>query len=66
MNRSIHKIIDEQIKRWELSKTSPSLQVLPTNLITISRESGSRGLEVAERLAAQTGFDLFHHEILEA
>lgn len=66
MNRSIHKIIDEQIKRWEMGKINPPLQIKPINVITISRESGSRGQEVAEKLANKTGFDLFHHEILEA
>ncbi len=66
MNRSIHKIIDEQIKRWEMGKINPPLQINPINVITISRESGSRGQEVAEKLAAKTEFDLFHHEILEA
>ena len=66
MNRSIHKIIDEQIKRWELGKKKPPPQVKLTNVITISREYGSQGQKVAERLAEKIGFDLFHHEILEA
>lgn len=66
MNRSIHKIIDEQIKRWEMGKINPPSQIQPINVITISRESGSRGQEVAEKLAQKIGFDLFHHEILEA
>ncbi len=65
MNRSINKIIDEQIKRWEMGKINIPLQIKPTNVITLSRESGSRGQEVAEKLAAKIGFDLFHHEILE-
>ncbi|RLB88904.1 MAG: cytidylate kinase-like family protein, partial [Deltaproteobacteria bacterium] len=66
MNRSIHKIIDEQIKRWELGKLQTTPLAQTTNVITISRESGSRGKEVAQKLAEQTGFDLFHHEVLEA
>jgi cytidylate kinase len=66
MNRSIHKIIDEQIKRWELSKLTTAPLVQTTTVVTISREYGSRGHEVAQKLADQTGFDLFHHEILEA
>jgi cytidylate kinase len=66
MNRPIHKIIDEQVKRWELGKIKTAPLVETTNVITISRESGSRGQQVAERLSEQIGFDLFHHEILEA
>lgn len=66
MSRSIHQIIDEQIKRWELSKKNPPPLVQACQVITISRESGSQGQTVAEKLARATGFDLFHHEILEA
>ncbi|THB73146.1 MAG: cytidylate kinase-like family protein [Desulfobacteraceae bacterium] len=66
MNRPVHKIIDEQIKRWEMGKLETAAEVEQINLVTISRESGSRGQEVAEKLAKDTGFDLFHHEILEA
>lgn len=66
MTRSIHKIIDEQIKRWESGQNRPKPMAESINLITISRECGSRGQEVAEKLAEKTGFDLFHREILEA
>jgi len=66
MNRSIHKIIDEQMKRWEMSKINPPKEVRKIKTITISRECGSRGQEVAEKLSAAMGFDLFHNEILEA
>ncbi len=66
MNRSIHKIIDEQMKRWEMSKINPPKEVRIIQTITISRECGSRGQEVAEKLSAAMGFDLFHNEILEA
>lgn len=66
MNRSIHKIIDDQMKRWEMSKTTRMpASVSACSVITISRECGSRGQEVAEKLAASMGYDLFHHEILE-
>ncbi|MCP4764528.1 MAG: cytidylate kinase-like family protein, partial [archaeon] len=36
------------------------------NIITISRESGSNRYEVAKKLCLETGFDLFHNEIVEA
>ena len=66
MNRPMHKIIEEQINRWELGKIKTDPVVEHVNVITISREAGSRGREVAEKLAQNTGFDLFHHEILES
>ncbi len=66
MNRPMHKIIDEQIRRWELGRMKTDPVVEHVNVITISREAGSRGREVAEKLAQNTGFDLFHNEILES
>jgi cytidylate kinase len=66
MSKSIHKLIDEQIKRWELEKKEEKSIQEVINVITISRESGSQGFEVAKKLALKTGFDLFHNEILEA
>lgn len=66
MNRSIHKIIDEQIKRWEMQKKQGTSPADTCNVITISRERGSHGLQVAEALAKALGYDLFHHEILES
>ena len=66
MSKSIHKMIDEQIKRWELGKKEDKPIQKTINIITISRESGSQGYEVAKKLCLETGFSLFHNEILEA
>jgi len=66
MTKSIHKIIDEHIKRWEMEKEEDKPVQETVNVITISRESGSRGYEVAKKLCRETGFDLFHHEIVDA
>jgi len=66
MSKSIHKIIDEQIKRWEMGKKEEKPIQETINVISISRESGSQGHEVAKKLCKETGFDLFHNEILEA
>jgi len=66
MTRSIHKIIDEQMKRWEMSKINSPKEVKKLQTITISRECGSQGQEVAEKLSTALGFDFFHNEILEA
>ncbi|MCP4672109.1 MAG: cytidylate kinase-like family protein [Desulfobacula sp.] len=66
MAKSIHQIIDKQIKRWELEKIEDKPIQEQINIITISRESGSNGYEVAKKLCLETGFDLFHNEIVEA
>ncbi|MCF6247371.1 MAG: cytidylate kinase-like family protein [Desulfobacula sp.] len=66
MSKSIHKLIDEQIKRWEMgSKKQVPIQE-KIEIITISRESGSNGYKLAKQLCLKTGFDLFHHEIVDA
>ena len=50
MSKSIHRLIDEQIKRWEMgSKEEVPIQE-KVQVITISRESGSQGFEVAKAL----------------
>ncbi len=66
MSKSIHKLIDEQIKRWEMGSKKEAPIQERIEVITISRESGSNGYELAKQLCLQTGFDLFHHEIVEA
>jgi len=66
MSKSIHKLIDEQVKRWEMEKKEDKPIQEAINTITISRESGSQGYEVAKQLSRDTGFDLFHHEIVDA
>lgn len=66
MSKSINKLIDEQVKRWELEmKKAPPIQE-KINVITISREAGSNGMDVARLLSEKSGFDLFHHEIVDA
>ncbi len=66
MSKPIHKLIDEQVKRWEMEKKEEKPIQEAINTITISRESGSQGYAVANQLCRETGFDLFHHEIVDA
>ncbi|RLC06349.1 MAG: cytidylate kinase-like family protein [Deltaproteobacteria bacterium] len=66
MSKSIHQIINEQVKRWEMEKKEDRSIPESVNIVTISRESGSRGYEVAKQFCRETGFDLFHNKILEA
>lgn len=66
MSKSIHKLIDEQIKRWELERQQEAPIQETIDVITISRESGSQGYLLAKQLSEQTGFTLFHDEIVDA
>jgi cytidylate kinase len=62
-NRSLQQIVEEQVQRWHLmKKTAPLKQTAPT--VTVSREPGSGGRVIAEALAAELGFDIFHQEMI--
>jgi cytidylate kinase len=62
--RSIEKIIEEQVYRWQLMRTEKKVEkkVLPT--ITLSREPGSGGRIVAQKLATKLNVEVFHQEVL--
>ena len=62
--RSIQKIIEDQFKKWladqpQKGDKSPNMPVL-----TISREPGSGGSLVAQKVAKDLGLDLFHQEVV--
>lgn len=69
---SIETIIDRQIRRWELQKSleeshhgvARSLH-LPKPLITVSRQRGSRGTIIAERIAYRFNYTLLHKDIID-
>ena len=62
--RSIQKIIDEQVKRWEMMRVEKREEaVIP--VVTVSREPGSGGRIVAKGIAERLGLDLFHREIIQ-
>ncbi len=73
MTTGIHQIIDRQIKRWELealergrgSGERPVRAVPLRPWVTISRSIGSGGGEIARRLAAQLGYQIFDREIVD-
>jgi cytidylate kinase len=67
--KPIEMIVDQQIKRWELEKKRPdevkAISPRPGMIITISRQRGSGGSIVANRLAELTGFTLINREIID-
>ncbi len=62
--RSINQIVEEQVNRWRLLKTAEKPEASVPPVITISREPGSGGRIVAQKVAAAVGFDLFHQEVI--
>jgi len=65
-SRSIEQIIEEQVRKWQLSKTAPKTEVLFRPIVTISREPGSGGNVIGDRLARRLDLDLFHQEVIHA
>lgn len=61
--RSIEQIVDDQVRRWEMSRKERKKEALYP-VVTFSRESGSGGTQIAELLANRLGFDLFHQNIV--
>ena len=63
--KAIHHLIEEQVRRWEiLKKESREALVLP--VVTLSRQPGSGGKFVAQKVADRLGLDLFHQELINA
>lgn len=62
--KTLEKIIDEQVKKWEMVRAEKRVEEETLPVITISREPGSGGRIVAQRLADRLGLDLFHQEII--
>ncbi len=62
--RSIEQIIEEQVRRWQIIRTEEKKADERISVITISREPGSGGNILAERLSQQLEFDLFYQEFI--
>lgn len=62
--RSIGKIIDEQVGRWQILAREHRQEAASVPVITISREPGSGGGLIGRKLAERLGFDFFHQELL--
>ena len=69
---SIERVIDRQLRKWELEK---SLRVgrraehpeatEPRPVITVSRERGSGGTIVADHVAGRLGYTLLHRDVID-
>ena len=63
-NRSIEQIIEEQVRKWQFSNIEPKTDVTFRPIVTLSREPGSGGNVIGERLARRMDLDLFHQEVI--
>jgi len=68
--RHIESIIASQVQRWELAQRQRAAMapevVLPTPVITVSRQYGARGAAVASALAEQLSFELWDKALVHA
>lgn len=66
---SIELIVNRQILRWELEKEqaaeSEKPRPRPLPIVTISRETGSRGSYFGSRLAQRMGYQRLHREAID-
>jgi cytidylate kinase len=62
--KTIEKLIDEHVRKWEIMRAEKKGEKKEFSAITISREPGSGGRIVAGRIADRLNLDLFHQEIL--
>ena len=62
--RSVEKIIEEQMHRWQLMHTEKKQEKKALPIVTFSREPGSGGRIVAQQLAAKLNMEVFHQEVL--
>ncbi len=61
--RATHQIVEEQCKKWQILHAEKKKEKV-TPAITISREPGSGGRFVAEKIAEIMELDVFHQEVI--
>ena len=64
--KSIPRIIEEQVQRWQIMQKEGKEEKEGVSIITVSREPGSGGRIVATRLAEKLGIAIFHQEVINA
>ena len=62
--KSTPQIAEEQIHRWQLLNRHVTEEKKKIPVVTVSREPGSGGRIVAQKLAERLGFTVFHQEVL--
>lgn len=62
--RSVAEMVDRQVRKWEAESQQRERQHLP--IISVSREYGSGGAELARAVARRAGFDIWDQELVHA
>lgn len=64
-SRSMEKIIEEQVNKWELARQADEPKAATRPVVSVSRQPGAGGLALARQLAAKLSLDLFDREIIQ-
>jgi len=62
--RSVEQLVEEQAHRWEMARGHWRGRPPRRPVVTISRQHGAGGAEVARRLAEELRFDLYDQQLL--
>ena len=62
--KSIPRIIEEQVHRWQIMQKEGKEEKKGVSIVTVSRDPGSGGRIVASKLADKLGIDIFHQEVI--
>ncbi len=65
ISRPLNRLVDEQLAKWSQRRDEQKKPVRPGFCITISREPGSGGSEIARCLARELGMDLIGAQIIQ-
>jgi len=63
--RSIEQIVEDQVQQWQRLKSQKKEQAPGVSVITLSRQCGSEGTQLGERLAQELGFNFFDREVIQ-
>ncbi len=65
MGPELDRLIEEQVKKWEVSKERrKSKEEAPPPVVTISRETGSIGNELVQRISQELNLDVIDGKII--
>jgi cytidylate kinase len=68
---AIDRIVDRQVRRWEIERAArrdaggESHAAAVGRVLTVSRQRGARGGQLAARLAERLGFTLLHRDVID-
>ena len=62
--KSIPQLIEEQVHRWQIQQQKKPEDKAIVPIVTLSREPGSGGRIVAQKLSERLGYQVFHQEVL--